>query len=441
MNIPEDQDASRELTKEEARRRRFWQWTILAALVIGYSGFYLCRVYFSVVKKSLLTEFGPVGLDKESIGAIASLGVSFYAAGKFLWGMLTDIIGGKRMFLISMFGAVLFSLAFAASPTVPLLTLAWVLNRLIQSGGWNGMTRIISRWFPYTSYGGAIGVLSMSYLFGDFLSRQFLGKLLAMGLNWRQVIFVAVGILFVLFIFAIFLIKESPKMMNMQEPAANPENVFGEQGQKHEKIGLIAILKPLLTSLRFWVVCLLCFGMTMVRETFNDWNPLYLQEIAGLNEADAAIASSYFPLFGGISVLACGFLSDRLGRNGRAIIIVTGMSFLLPLLYSLSLLQPGASATTTVITLALIGFLMLGPYSFLAGTIPLDFGGKQGAGSAAGWIDGVGYLGGIFAGAAIGKIAKDQGWGSAFSTLTVVAVVTWLASLVYLLIQKRSAKR
>ena len=45
-----------------------------------------------------------------------------------------------------------------------------------------------------------------------------------------------------------------------------------------------------------------------------------------------------------------------------------------------------------------MAFLLIGPYSYLAGAISLDFGGKRGGATACGIIDGVGYLGGVLAG-------------------------------------------
>jgi len=56
----------------------------------------------------------------------------------------------------------------------------------------------------------------------------------------------------------------------------------------------------------------------------------------------------------------------------------------------------------------------------------LDFGGKQGSGTASGLIDGIGYLGGVLAGNSMASIAVTWGWKGAFA---VLAGVTWLASI------------
>ena len=47
---------------------------------------------------------------------------------------------------------------------------------LLQSMGWVGMTRLTARWFPFSTYGTVMGILSLSYLFGDFLTRLVDGE-------------------------------------------------------------------------------------------------------------------------------------------------------------------------------------------------------------------------------------------------------------------------
>ena len=143
-------------------------------LTLGYAGYYLCRVHLSICTPSMIEE-ADLHLTKKIIGGISSFGLLFYAGGKFLLGSGADYLGGKRMFLLGMGGAILCTIFFGMSATVPMFTLAWALNRAVQSGGWAAIVKISSRWFSYSVYGTIMGLISLSYLFGDFLSRLFLG--------------------------------------------------------------------------------------------------------------------------------------------------------------------------------------------------------------------------------------------------------------------------
>ena len=415
------------------------QLLTIALLLVGYAGYYLCRVHLSITTSSLIEEFGKIGLNKERIGDINSIGLIFYAAGKFINGSNADYLGGKKIFLLGMGGAILCTLFFGMSSTIPMFTLAWALNRAVQSGGWAGLVKISSRWFSYSLYGTIMGVISLSYLFGDFVSRLFLGQLLSQGVGWRGIFFIAAGVLGVIFVINLFLLKETPQEVGEPEPAPNPANIYGEAGKQAGPISLRDLLLPLLSNPAFWVVCGLSFGFTMVRETFNAWIPTYLHEVIGMAKGAAAKASSLFPLFGGFSVLLAGFLSDRLGRKGRALIILGGLLLSIPALLALAYVKFGHSATLPLIAFGAVAFVMLGPYSLLAGAIGMDFGGKKGSATASGWIDGIGYIGGILAGKWIGHIADNpaQGWSVAFQVLTGVAMLTAVAAALYLWQQSR----
>ena len=71
-----------------------WQGITLVTLFVGYAGYYLCRSNLSVAAPLLLQEFGDDGFTKQSVGAIASVGVLFYSFGKAVNGVLADFFGG-----------------------------------------------------------------------------------------------------------------------------------------------------------------------------------------------------------------------------------------------------------------------------------------------------------------------------------------------------------
>ena len=422
-----------------------WRWQVLTVsmLVLGYAGYYLCRSDYSVALPLIMAELAargiPVSVATIQMGSIASLGVLAYAFGKFPSGTVGDFLGGKRNFLLGMLGSVVFTVLFALGGGLPIFTLAWIGNRLVQSLGWAGVVKVTSRWFSYSTYGTAMGIISLSYLFGDAASRQFLAILIARGMGWRGLFLTAGGTLAVVAVLNQLVLKESPREVGLVEPATNPSNIFREEGEKHRPASLSHLLKPLLGSGVFWLVCLLSFGFTIVRETFNIWTPTYFTQAVGLSNATAAESSALFPLFGGISVLAAGLLSDRLGNKGRAAIIFYGLLLSGVALLALANVKFGSFKAGPLLLVAAVAFLILGPYSYLAGAIALDFGGKQGSATASGFIDGVGYLGGVLAGNTVAHVSVAYGWKGAFTSLAVVAWLSSLAAAAYLLHQSRVA--
>ena len=356
--------------RPKGRNLALWQGVTIALLFAGYAGYYLCRSDLSVTLPQIIDELSSKGMTPDAarihLGQIASWGVLAYAIGKFLLGGTADLLGGKRNFLAGMGGAILFTLLFGVSGGLPIFTLAWIGNRTAQSVGWAGMVKISSKWFSYASYGTVMGVISLSYLFGDAASRYFMAFLIHRGVGWRGVFLIAGGTLGFLFLLNLIFLKESRAQLGFAEPEVNPLNLFGvgEKKETRKAPGPAQLLRPLFRSYVFWLVCALSCGTTIVRETFNLWTPIYFHQALGLSYAQAASQSALFPLLGGVSVLLAGYLSDKLGRTGRALIMFWGLVLSAAVLGGLGMFHFGASRLIPVMLVSLVGFLLLGPYSY-----------------------------------------------------------------------------
>ncbi len=423
-----------------------WKFLTVALMVVGYSGCYLCRSNFSVMLTAIANDLVAKGLSPETaqirMGQIATLGVLAYTIGKFITGSVADFLGGRRNVLFGMFGSVLFTALFALGGGVPMFTLAWIGNRAVQSFCWTGMVKITGRWFSYSAYGTAMGVISLSFLFGDAAARTFMSLLIEAGLGWRQVFWVAAGVLSGLTVLNLLWLKESPRDVGFDEPVANPLNVYGETTDRDDPpTNLRSLLVPLVTSPAFLTACVLSLGLTLLRETFNLWTPTYFTQVVGSSSSQAAAQSALFPLFGGASVLLAGWLGDRLGTLGRASVILGGCALAGIVMWVLASFDFAGHSVAAVGLVGLIGFLMLGPYSYLAGAISLDLGGKRGAATACGIIDGVGYLGGMLAGDTVARLSVAYGWTGAFRALAGVAALTSLAAAVFFTIERRKLTR
>ncbi len=406
-----------------------WHAATIALLALGYSGYYFCRSNLSVALPDLIQYLAQRGVTASEaqvrLGFIASAGTIAYAAGKFISGSMADLFGGRRNFLAGMGGSIFFTLLFMMAGGFPLFTLAWVGNRLFQSAGWVGLVKVASRWFSYSTYGTVMAVLSLSFLFGDAGCRWVMSKLMEHGMGWRGIFVTGAGSLAVLLLANAMLLRETPEERGLPAPDANPLNVYAaEDRPEQEPMGLAAILGPLLRSFPFWLVCLLSVGTTLLRETFNLWTPTYFAQFVGFSTSKAGGTSALFPLLGGVSVLLAGVLSDKLGLNGRNLVLVGGMGGCALCLALLAHTSAHASSWIPVLLVALVGFLLLGPYSYLAGAMSLDFGGKRGSATAAGIIDGVGYMGAWLSGYNFARLTVSYGWRNAFLALAVVALIT-----------------
>src|SRR2546421_12981411 len=106
--------------------------------------------------------------------------------------------------------------------------------------------------------------------------------------------------------------------------------------------------------------------------------------------------SAIFPGVGAVSVLVSGWLSDRLGANGRSLLLFLGLAVTaVALVVLMSVHATSSGSAFPVVAIGVIAFCLLGPYSYLGGAFALDLGGKQAGAVFSGFIDSAGYPGGV----------------------------------------------
>jgi sugar phosphate permease len=427
----------------QARSLRLRQVVTALLLFGGYGALYFCRADLSVATPLLAEELGKHGLSHADavirMGSIASFGVLAYALGKLFLGGLGDFWGGRVSFLIGLVGATVFTLVFASGLSLPLFSIAWIGNRLTQSLSWAGLIKVSSKWFDYSSHGMIIGVLSISYLVGDAAARQWMGMLIEHGFGWRTLFYFAAAVAGLFLAINLLFLRESRLEAGFNEAKPNPLNLFAGSQSRPESIA--QLLLPLFRSRAFLLVCLLSLGCTTIRETFNLWTPVYLRDYLGYSMSNAARMSAVFPGVGAVSVLATGWLSDRLGITGRSLIMFVGLgATAAALLVLMTMRSSSTGSLLPLLAIGIIAFCLLGPYSYLAGAFALDFGGKQAGAASSGIIDGVGYLGAVVAGDSIARVSVSFGWQGVFVALAVVsALAAFGAGCLYFLSAKTAA--
>jgi MFS transporter, OPA family, glycerol-3-phosphate transporter len=430
-------------------RLRRWQTITAGTLFVGYAGYYLGRSCFAIAKPLMLDPASGLGLTKEHLGTVDSTGVVAYAVGKVVNGIIVEYLGSRRMFLVGMVATIVCTTAFGLSAGLPFFLGIWGVNRFAQSMGWPALVKTASRWYPLAGLATVMGFLSLSFLFGDALIRLYLGGLVKIGehysgtplghlADWRVVFLIAAATLGAIALLTLALLRSSPRDLGLEEPAANPNNVFGEAGQSAATVPLKALILPLLESPVFWSICGINFGLTLIREAFNNWTATFLNEV-GMSPGDAGIASLSFPLAGGISAIVAGLLSDRLhGRHGR--VVVPSLVFATASLYLMGIVPFDGRPRAAIALISVTSFFLIGPYTYLSGVMALDLGGKRGSSTAAGLLDGAGYLGAIASGQGVAWIAVKYEWGAAFKTLALACGLTLIFAVTYLILSERGRR-
>jgi sugar phosphate permease len=384
-------------------------WIVVAALMAGYIGIYVCRKNLAVAVPLLQDAFGA---SKEEVGRIASAGALAYAAGKLILGPAVDRIGGRAGFLLSMVAVALFGAAGAFVPGIALLTVAYGLNRFAGAAGWGAMLKLVPTWFRASRAGTAIGVMSLSYVLGGIAATLLARQIVAAGGGWRAVMGLPSIATVVIAIPCILLVRRGP--LHAEPAAAKAPDNRG-----------VAEYISLFRRPQFLVVIALSFTITLMRESFTTWSVDFLTSIQGATKsvATAALQSIGFDIAGGVAILVTGTAYDRVAPSRRRFFISgTLVLFILP---GAALASPAFG----VALIGLVGLLVYGPYSLLAGVLAVESGGAKMAATAAGIIDGVGYLAGALAGSTLGLLLDKGGYSLGFRALAGVTAVAAVIAL------------
>ncbi len=416
-----------------------WQGRIFGTVWITYFAFYLCRYNMPMAKTSMCGLFGWSAAD---FGLILSALTLAYAVGQFVSGQLADRFGARRIASLGAFGSVTVNLVvFAVLMLVPtdavsrqailwVFALLWGVNGLFQAMGWSPMVRIMAHWYPAGTRGKVMGLLGTCYQLGAaaswflalFIIKYYAGNL---GGDWRMV-FLAPSLLFALVGLLFFLlVRNAPEDVGL--PAVEEEGGGGSPLPSRMRRTMGQNVLRTLRNPYLWIVAGTFFLLDLNRYGFVNWLPAYLDEqeismgssLFGLKEV---MKRCIHPLAGGLGAIVAGWATDRFFGGRRAPVI----ALLLLILGAFSMLfpyLPHGNPWLLIAVLAVIGFCTYGPHILMVGHAAQDFGKKSGAAGAAGFIDGMGYIGASLAGYGAGVIIKQYSYRINFVIFGVAALL------------------
>jgi len=392
---------------------------VLPTLVLAYGSFYLCRANVESAFPLLTIAFG---FTKTQLGVLSSIPIASYAVGKVVMGAVGEVIGGRRLIALATLGSVIATFAFGASGTLGAFVFFASINRFFQSGGWSGAVSVVGHRFGRTRHGLVMGILSTSYELGNVAALLLCSAITSALPGWRPLfvinplLFGAIGVAVALGLRA----EAEP----VSHAAFDPDATGSAARESLAQVVAVLAMKP-----RLWLAVVLSVLLTFLRIGFLTWTPTYLYEVsraAGHTAVSGSIAkSAIFPATGVIAALAIGPITDRFGPGRRAPVMAASLAMVVALVLVLAhggVRGPIAAA----LLIGAVGFFLLGPYSLLAGALALDASGARGAATAAGIIDGAGYLGASSAGIAIGKVTDVWGWSAAFDMIAGAAIIATL---------------
>ena len=356
---------------------------------VTYALLYLARLNFSVVMPILIEEFG---FSKFSLGLIGGAFSFSYAVGQFVHGQLVEKYGPRRIILIGLLLSSLMNFLFGYVDALVLFIIVWAINGFAQAAGWPSVIKIVSTSFS-SRFGKIGGIFGSCFLVGNVVAWPIIGYAVS-NFGWRTAFIVPPIVLLMLALLICLTIKDGASVSIV----------------KVSGFGWFENFRRLFSSRNIIVVAFAFVLLQFVRSVFTLWAPTYLFERYNLSLEFASYFAVAIPFGGILGSIVSGWFFDRLRKFGRRLVLCL---LVLPLSFTVLLLcNIPFSLVGVTISLFLIGFTLYGPHVIMSSVIPMEFNETYGGASVAGFIDGLGYLGLMFADSFSGWLVDVYGWNS-----------------------------
>ncbi len=407
---------------------RYWRMAAWFGTWIAYAGLYLGRKAVSVVSPEMMKEFG-----WEDYTVSYMLGGYFwaYAAGQFINGVLGDKLGSRVMLALGFCVTIAMNLLFGFSSTFLLFFLVWTVNGYAQSVGWPSVIKVLSNWFSMRERGKIMGPWGTCYTVGDVLATLLASFIIGHAAvrtvvrggesvvykDWRWAFWAAAGLMVVVAVVALALIRNKPEDKGL--PSIARYHGLKEEAGASEKVDLLENAKEVLTQGPIWILGITYFGIKYIRYSFIYLIATYLATQKHFSTENAGYISTLFTLAGVAGTIAGSYLSDKAFSSRRAPITVI---MLLGLCGSLFFFWKATSWGIPV-AMGLVGFFAMGPDFLVSAVAVMDYGSRKGAGTAAGFVNGVGSFGPAVMATANGFLLEKGGWSLVFMALIVLSIL------------------
>ncbi len=409
------------------RNRRFLNWFPLG---LTYASLYMGRYNLTVAQGAL----GDL-LSKVAFGEIFAVGAVVYGFAFLLNGPLTDRWGGRRSMLLAAGGSALANLAmgFAVKHTLTggmsgptllnTLMVLYALNMYFQSFGAVAIVKVNAHWFHISERGKFSGIFGIMIASGIFLAFDLNERILRMlkgtgagGMDPNWFVFLVPG-----FVLATFWLFELVFLRNRPADAGLIDLDTGDASSGDESpVTSGQLIKRILTHPVILVLAMVEFCTGVLRNGVMHWFRIYAKEQlkAGAGNGlawDFALTNWGLLLMvaGIIGGMSAGYVSDLVFQSRRA----PAAFFLYALLTACCGVMAFSlhNAWLLVMLVFLISVAVIGTHGLLSGTATMDFGGRKGAATAVGVIDGFVYLGTGLQSYALGWITtRNWAWWPVF---------------------------
>ncbi len=423
-----------------ARSYRWHQTGVIAALCIGYIGYYIIRLIFTTEQNDIMRQYG---FTTAEVGLVLSCFGIGYGISKLFMGALSDKSNTIRYLATGLIVSAILNIGLGATRNLYVMMILMLVMSIAQGMGAAACQRTIQLWWGKKWRGTIYSIWSSAHNAGAFacVAVVQLASFLFTG-SIAAVFYTASVISFAIAAFVLWAGAERPAAVGLPSIAEyTGDEVKLDNGESSvadltdlslQQVFITYILKNPLV----WAITLTSMALYLVRYGIMSWIPSYLVQSKGFSEAFAKWLVGIFELAAVPGVILMGAVSDFL-KDRRALVC---LGCVLGLVVCLTTYFFSSAKTVIVIDLLLMGTLIYAPLT-LVGLMVNEVVPKFAVGSSTGFMGFFQYIfGETLATALIGGLVAKYGWIASNTVLYVAAGLAMLL-LVYIMIHEQKLEK
>lgn len=423
-----------------ARSYRWHQTGVIAALCIGYIGYYIIRLIFTTEQNDIMRQYG---FTTAEVGLVLSCFGIGYGISKLFMGALSDKSNTIRYLATGLIVSAILNIGLGATRNLYVMMILMLVMSIAQGMGAAACQRTIQLWWGKKWRGTIYSIWSSAHNAGAFacVAVVQLASFLFTG-SIAAVFYTASVISFAIAAFVLWAGSERPAAVGLPSIAEyTGDEVKLDNGESSaadltdlslQQVFITYILKNPLV----WAITLTSMALYLVRYGIMSWIPSYLVQSKGFSEAFAKWLVGIFELAAVPGVILMGAVSDFL-KDRRALVC---LGCVLGLVVCLTTYFFSSAKTVIVIDLLIMGTLIYAPLT-LVGLMVNEVVPKFAVGSSTGFMGFFQYIfGETLATALIGILVAKYGWIASNTVLYVAAGLAMLL-LVYIMIHEQKLEK
>ena len=395
----------------------------LALSTIAFTVCFAVWTIFSIIGVSLKTE---LGLSETQFGLLIGTPVLTGSLVRVFLGILTDRMGGRIVYTLTMLAAAVATFLLAFAQTYEQFLLA-ALGVGMAGGSFAVGVAYVSRFYPAGKQGTALGIFGVGNV-GAAVTK-FLAPFIMLAWGWQSVALIWAAALVVMAVVFWLATEDDPVIVQRRKTGAAPKSLLSE-------------FEPL-RNLQVWRFALYYFFAFGAFVALTLWLPRYLIGVYGFDIATAGLVAAFYSVPASIFRAYGGTLSDRIGA--RTVLYWTfGVSLVMTFILALPTadyvvqgingpvsLHFEVSPWAFIALVFVLGFFMSLGKAAVYKHIPVYYPGNVGA--VGGLVGMIGGLGGFVLPLLFGMLNDLTGiWSSCFAAIFVLVAVSllWMHSAV-----------